>query len=98
MSKARRALDWSKPENREVRRRLYEDADYACAECGSRIRELSEYWDGYFHAAGGLGDNGGSVFLQIDHVVPVLYGGSNHESNLQVLCDSCNARKGARAA
>ena len=32
--------------------------------------------------------------FQIDHVNPVVRGGSNQTSNLQLLCSSCNQRKG----
>ena len=35
-------------------------------------------------------------YLQIDHKVPVSRGGTNDPSNLQVLCPSCNAKKGNR--
>lgn len=31
--------------------------------------------------------------LEIDHVVPLHLGGSNHMSNLQALCPACHARK-----
>ena len=32
--------------------------------------------------------------MDIDHMIPVIRGGSNDESNLQVICRPCNLRKG----
>ena len=31
--------------------------------------------------------------MEIDHITPVVRGGSNDESNLQVICRPCNMRK-----
>ena len=32
--------------------------------------------------------------MEIDHIIPAVRGGSNDESNLQVICRQCNRRKG----
>lgn len=39
---------------------------------------------------------GATSRLTVDHIHPVVLGGTNDESNLQTLCRSCNSRKGAR--
>lgn len=36
---------------------------------------------------------GGTRMLVADHILSRRNGGSHHPSNLQALCDSCNARK-----
>ncbi len=36
------------------------------------------------------------VPLDVDHIVPRANGGGNDDANLQVLCRTCNAQKGAR--
>ena len=35
--------------------------------------------------------------LQIDHIIPQARGGTDHISNLQLLCGACNALKGAKS-
>lgn len=37
---------------------------------------------------------GATEDLQIDHVIPVVWGGTNAPDNLQVLCRTCNRIKG----
>lgn len=39
---------------------------------------------------------GDTKHLQLDHIVPVVRGGVDEISNLQPLCRSCNAKKGAK--
>ena len=38
---------------------------------------------------------GSDLDLTIDHIKPVVLGGTNEIENLQVLCRGCNSRKGA---
>lgn len=35
--------------------------------------------------------------LVLDHVIPLIHGGAHSESNLQVLCVSCNSKKGIKS-
>lgn len=35
-----------------------------------------------------------SVVVHLDHIYPVSKGGTNTDDNVQLLCQSCNARKG----
>lgn len=39
---------------------------------------------------------GSSERVEIDHVVPLSQKGPNHKDNMQPLCRTCNARKGAQ--
>lgn len=47
-------------------------------------------------AAGKCAACGTTESLVIDHIVPVVRGGSCEMDNLQALCQPCNARKGRR--
>ena len=39
---------------------------------------------------------GATTDLTVDHIVPLVRGGTNELRNLQTLCRSCNSRKGGR--
>ena len=34
--------------------------------------------------------------FHVDHVIPLVLGGTNNRANLQLLCASCNTRKGKK--
>ena len=38
----------------------------------------------------------GAGAAHVDHITPVLFGGTDDESNLQASCERCNLGKGAR--
>jgi 5-methylcytosine-specific restriction endonuclease McrA len=40
----------------------------------------------------------GCRLLELDHIHPYILGGKFVVENLQTLCNSCNARKGAKVA
>lgn len=49
---------------------------------------------GYCH---GCGDHFEMRILEIDHIIPKSKGGTDHRSNLQLLCSHCNRVKGNRS-
>ena len=72
--------------------------NYACCRCGIRanIAAQERYgksprWHINFYAL----VDGGERLMILDHIIPRARKGSNDDSNLQVLCERCNAEKGS---
>jgi 5-methylcytosine-specific restriction endonuclease McrA len=83
-----------------TRLEVYRRDEFACRHCGWTT-PVPEGYDGRY----ALGEtyqkpNGhwGCRLLELDHVVPYIRGGKFEVSNLQTLCNSCNARKGTQVA
>lgn len=67
-------------------RTVYNRDNYTCQECGVEVR------------FGGLYDHPFSKLKpcgSIDHILPVSRGGQHEESNLRVMCKSCNCSRKA---
>ena len=39
---------------------------------------------------------GGKDHLEVDHIIPLSKGGRHDEDNFQILCKTCNLKKGSR--
>ena len=84
-----------------VRLKVYRRSDFTCVGCGWRP-VVPEGYDGRY-ALGDpqFRDEWGQRklrLLEIDHIYPRALGGRGgvDHSNLQAMCNSCNARKGAK--
>ena len=58
-------------------------------------------WKGWLYGkqrghCGGCGEHFEDRHLEVDHYVPKSKGGTDHKSNLQLLCSACNRMKGDR--
>lgn len=60
---------------------------YACRFCGKGATSVPEDYDGRYTL---MADG---VILVIDHILSIRRGGTHSPTNLQTLCDPCNATK-----
>lgn len=78
------------PAPRSARAAVLERDGYRCRKCGWRPGDPVPLAKGRARPV--------YRALEIDHVWPKSLGGTDEESNYQVLCSSCNASKGARVS
>lgn len=87
--RSRRPLKFGKcASQRALRLFVYARDGYRCRACGATAKEIPTGYEGWDCLSTGLKGP-----LVLDHIVSIRNGGSHHPDNLQVLCDSCNARK-----
>jgi 5-methylcytosine-specific restriction endonuclease McrA len=72
-----------------VRRAVFRAGEYRCAECGIEGREQRFPRGGFGYPTPETG-----VYLSIDHILAKSRGGGSEQTNLRVLCTTCNTRKG----
>lgn len=86
-------LDFRIRAHAALRAYVFRRDDFICRHCGRRPDHVPPDYDGrtYLRASDG-------VVMVVDHIVTAFAGESaghnHHPSNLQTLCDVCNARKG----
>jgi 5-methylcytosine-specific restriction endonuclease McrA len=82
-------LKFKIPSHRALRVFVFERDQFECQHCGAVPDEVPTNYDGSFAPRIGSG------YLVVDHKISRCRGDgcSHHPSNLQSLCDSCNARK-----
>lgn len=97
------AMIWLDPKRAE--QTLYERQGGACAICGTVLAELGEMEerDAEWNLTGRMRPHWfvvpGSPRTEVDHVLPVVDGGTNVVENLQIICnDPCHKEKTAREA
>lgn len=55
--------------------------------------DLVDILNTYGHKCLKCGKSGDSAMLSVDHVIPLIRGGTNKKDNIQILCKSCNTGK-----
>ena len=79
------------------RLRLFKRDAIKCVKCGveADVFFLESRGDDYPHLnAYKLMDNGEHLLFTKDHIIPKSKGGPDHLSNMQIMCERCNQRKG----
>jgi 5-methylcytosine-specific restriction endonuclease McrA len=76
----------AEPLRRSFRFRYYQSSDKRCALCRSQVMFGGTTTSPFQPVKSG----------HIDHVFPRARGGQNNESNLRLLCLTCNCSKGAK--
>ncbi len=84
-------------EHAKLRAFVFRRDNFRCVGCGAESRnEIPANYDGRDGICVYPAGSDRLRFLYIDHIKPRNQGGSNHPSNLQALCGSCNASKGTK--
>ena len=92
---AGKRLAFRYPGHAALRAHVFARDGFCCVRCGWVPSSIPEAYDGRYTL---LGDDVGGKRreLQLDHIVALHVGGSNHPDNMQTLCFGCNSSKGAR--
>ena len=90
-------LKWGSSANRSARRRVLSRDKGVCAACGEdtealRKQRLNDIW-GWNARVRGLGYNPQQSLWEMDHMTPLVDGGSSGMDNLQTLCQPCHLIK-----
>ena len=87
---------------REARRRIRKRDRGRCADCGVDTykvrRELRKIGRGRTRAIREHGYKPRQSFWELDHIIPLVDGGSHDDENLQTLCTPCHTAKTAGEA
>lgn len=86
---SKRRMDYARfPLHAAVRAFVHRRDEFKCRACGRKCSCPSTPYDGVEAV---ICDD--DTLLVVDHILSLRRGGTNHPSNLQLLCDPCNARK-----
>lgn len=73
------------PITSEIRRHIYERDGGVCQKCGKAVARLGNTLSPFKPPP-----------AAVDHILPRARGGQNEDTNLRLLCITCNAQKGAK--